>query len=126
MSVALEEKDMNEVTEGGEKKLSKKELNKLAKAAKIAELKAQVRCVGNSCYSYNFIPPFYNNPSSLPASRPWSVANGRRRRGRRFGGDVWQLRHDPVGRQEGLGLHTPEPNRCRSPWTRGERDALHQ
>lgn len=41
MSVALEEKDMNEVTEGGEKKLSKKELNKLAKAAKIAELKAQ-------------------------------------------------------------------------------------
>ncbi|PIO66415.1 hypothetical protein TELCIR_11874 [Teladorsagia circumcincta] len=41
MSVAVDEKDMNDVAEGGEKKLSKKELNKLAKAAKIAELKAQ-------------------------------------------------------------------------------------
>ncbi|ETN76547.1 hypothetical protein NECAME_11626, partial [Necator americanus] len=40
MSVAVEEKDMNDVVEG-EKKLSKKELNKLAKAAKIAEIKAQ-------------------------------------------------------------------------------------
>ncbi|KIH69251.1 aspartate--tRNA ligase [Ancylostoma duodenale] len=41
MSVAVEEKDVNDVVEGGEKKLSKKELNKLAKAAKIAEIKAQ-------------------------------------------------------------------------------------
>ncbi|EYB84467.1 hypothetical protein Y032_0316g2298 [Ancylostoma ceylanicum] len=41
MSVAVEEKEMNDAVEGGEKKLSKKELNKLAKAAKIAEIKAQ-------------------------------------------------------------------------------------
>ncbi|KJH53019.1 aspartate--tRNA ligase [Dictyocaulus viviparus] len=41
MSIVLDEKEVNDLAEGTEKKLSKKELNKLAKAARIAELKAQ-------------------------------------------------------------------------------------
>ena len=53
MSAVVEEPEKNDLTEDDEKKLSKKELNKLAKAAKIAELKAQVWCYyGVYCPEY--------------------------------------------------------------------------